>query len=189
MTRSIPLRRALAALALATTCGLSHATLSFGWSLLEWQPVLGPTDTLVLRAQLVNEPSSTENLLGSRFLARVAEDIEDVYAFSEAVPSLAEQFKDLDLEPGEGVDFVFGLYVPKAGSVAPGSYWGSGLSLSFSEAGGRERSWTPDRTLIVTVDDRGIPGGTVPEPAGLALLALAAAATVRRFKPSSRPCR
>ena len=184
-------RRALAALALATTCGLSHATLSFGWSLLDWEPVLGPTDTLALRATLFNSPASDEHLLGSRFLGRWAENVDDVYDFAEALPALAEQLKNVDLEPGEGVEFVFGRFVPRGGSVVPGRYLGGGMALSFSDANGREVSWAPDRDLLITVEDRVPPGGTVPEPSAPALLALAlaAAVAVRRFRPSSRPCR
>ena len=189
-TLTLP-RRALAALALATTCSLSHATLSFGWSLLDWEPVLGTTDTLELRATLFNSRVSDELLLGSRFLGRWAEGAEDAYDFAEALPALAEQLRNLSLEPGEGFEFTFGRFVPRGGSVAPGRYLGGGMALSFSDANGREVSWSPDRDLLITVQDRVPPGGTVPEPAAPALLALAlaAAAAVRRFSPSSRPCR
>lgn len=182
------LRRALVGGALAAFCGLSQATLSFSWSLLDWQPRVGRDEAVQLRAHLVNNASSTEALLGSRLLERYAEGIEDAYDFAEATTPLAEQWRGLRLAPGEGADFVFGQLRPIGGSLAPGRYGGGSFALDFADDAGRRVSWSPDRSLVVEVQDRSGGGGgsgggqTVPEPpmAALLLLAWGAAWQARR---------
>lgn len=168
------LRACLAGLATMGTCGLAQATLSFGWDLDTWEPVVRPDQPVVLHAHLYNTAVSDEPLRGSQLLAAFGEGIEDVYDFADALPSLADQLRDLVLAPGEGVRFVFGRLLPQDGRVEPGAYAGGGFALSFADANGREVSWSPDRSLRVTVRDA--EGGAVPEPAPLALLGLAAAA-------------
>lgn len=182
------LRRALIGGALAAFCGLSQATLSFSWSLLDWHPRVARDEAVQLRAHLFNNASSSEVLLGSRLLERYAEGIEHAYDFAEAAPGLAEQLRTLQLAPGEGIEFVFGQLLPIGGALAPGRYGGGSFALDFADASGRAVSWSPDRSLVVEVQDRSGGGGggghTVPEPSVPALLLLAGAgAWLARRRP------
>lgn len=175
--RTLPgLRRALIGGALAAFCGLSQATLSFSWSLLDWHPSVGRDEAVQLRARIINDGMSTEPLLGGRLLERYAEGIDDAYDFADALPSLAEQLQGLQLDPGKGADIVFGRLLPMGGVLAPGRYGGGSFALDFADASGHRVSWAPDRSLVVEVQDRGGGGGhTVPEPSVPALLLLAGA--------------
>lgn len=179
--------RSLLAAALALACSVGHAHLSFSWDLDDWNPVLGPRDTLLLRAQLFNDPTSTEVLRGDRLLAALGSDVDGIYTFMDAPTPLADQLRHVVLAPGQGMDLVFGRLVPLGGQAEPGRYMAEGgFSMAFADDNGREVGWTPDHSLVVTVRDGG--GNPVPEPAPLALLAVAALAAWR-FRPSSPRCR
>jgi hypothetical protein len=172
---SFPLRhgrRLLLACTLAACSQAGHAALSFSWSLIDWEPVVAPTDTLVLRGQLFNDHHSTELLFGNRLLERSANAVADVYLFEDALPTLAEQLQGLALNPGEGIDFVFGRLRPAGGSAATGFHLAGGFSLAFADQSGKAVWHTPDRDLWITVQQPG-PGGNVPVP-GVPMLLLAA---------------
>lgn len=165
-------RRLALACALAACSQASQAALSFSWSLIDWEPVVAPTDTLVLRGHLFNDHHSTEALFGDRLLERSASGVGDAYVFDEALPALAEQLQGLALNPGEGIDFVLGRLRPQGGAAEPGLHGAGGFTLSFADSAGQAVSWTPDRDLWITVQQPG-PGGNVPVP-GVPLLLLAA---------------
>lgn len=173
-----PVWRRWALAALAATSTASHAELQMSWDLHSWSLEASPSETLQLHAHIHNSPASTEHLLGSRFVAAYGEGLEGLYDFAPATPSLAEQFAQLDLAPGESLDFIFGVLVPINGRVEPGVYGGGGYSLNFRDAQGAEVSWQPEASLLVRVVDRGTPDDPqhVPEPATAALAALGLAA-------------
>lgn len=178
MNRKTLMRQALVGAALAACSSLSLASLSFSWTLLDWNPTVNSTESVLLRAQLYNDPNSSETLRGSRLLSHGGEGVEDVYRFADTLPGLATQLQALELDPGEGFAFVLGHLVPVNGSVAPGRYFSGSFEMSFLDDGGATVSWSPDPTLVVNVqqgDDNG-GGQTVPEPATPALLLMAAGA-------------
>lgn len=162
------LRTMLGALLLAAASGASHAGVGLIWDLSQWSYTLTPSQTLELHASIYNEASATEHLLGSRFLAAAGEGIEFAYDFLAPDVSLATQFAAMDLAPGQGMDFVFGRLAPVGGWVAPGEYQGGGFALAFRDESGAEVSWSPDRTLRLTVVED-TPGQALPEPVSLAL--------------------
>lgn len=163
------LRAGLGALLLAALGSASHAGVSLSWDLSQWNYTLTPDQTLVLQATVYNEASATEHLLGSRFVGAFGEGIEFAYDFLAPEVPLAQQFAAMDLAPGESMSFVFGRLVPIGGQVALGDYQGGGLSLAFRDASGAEVSWTPERSLQISVVAGESPGQTLPEPATLAL--------------------
>lgn len=184
------LRSLLGALLIAAS-GASQAGVGLAWDMSSWHLDATPGQTLELRATVYNEASATEHLLGSRFVAAYGEGIEDAYDFLGPLVSVAEQFALMDLAPGQSMDFVFGRFAPVGGSIAPGDYMGGGFALTFRDANGAEVSWTPERTLSVTVTE-GAPSQNLPEPASLALatsclgaLALQRRRAVRGRSPQS----
>lgn len=174
MTHLSLMRRAFVCAALAAASGLSHASLSFSWSLLDWNPVVTGNEAVKLHAQIYNDASSSEKLLGSRLLQRSADGIADAYAFADALPGLNEQLQNMVLDPGQGFDFLFGLLLPINGPLPPGSYYGGGFALSFADDAGGVVSWSPDRNLLIEVREG--EGQPLPEPATPALMLLAAGA-------------
>ena len=160
------LRQALACAALATWSGVCQASLSFSWTLLDWNPTVTSTESVLLRAQIYNNPFSSETLRGNRLLSHGGEGIEDAYSFADTLPSLATQLQALELDPGEGFAFVLGQLLPVHGSVAPGRYFSGGFEMSFLDDAGTTWSWSPDRTLVINVREADGNGGghTVPEP-------------------------
>ncbi|MEO3690989.1 PEP-CTERM sorting domain-containing protein [Roseateles paludis] len=176
--------------ALAAASSASHAELDMSWDMHSWSLEGTPSETLQLHAHIHNSPTSTERLLGTRFVSFYGEGLEGLYNFAPSTPSLVEQFAQLDLAPGESMDFIFGLLVPINGHVEPGVYGGGGYSLNFRDAEGAEVSWQPEASLAIRVVDRGTPDDPqhVPEPttAALAALGLAAAGWGRRQPKGAR---
>jgi hypothetical protein len=76
----------------------------------------------------------------------------------------------VDLAPGESLDFIFGIFVPITTPVSAGAWLGDSMSMSVFDAAGALQSWTPDRTLTITVQDDPSQPGELPEPASLALV-------------------
>lgn len=178
MTLMTRLRPALAAAVLATVVPASQAAFSFSWSLDDWEPELAVGATLVLKATLFNDFSSTEPLLGARLLSQFGEGIGDDFIFRTPLPTLAAQLEHVELDPGESFSFVFGSLEQKPGGAAPGEYYGGGFTLAFTDIAGREHFYTPDRSLRVTVNE-GDPT-EIPEPPVPALIAAALAALAWR---------
>jgi MYXO-CTERM domain-containing protein len=176
--------------ALAAASSASHAELDMSWDMHSWSLEGTPSETLQLHAHIHNSPTSTERLLGTRFVSFYGEGLEGLYNFAPSTPSLVEQFAQLDLAPGESMDFIFGLLVPINGHVEPGVYGGGGYSLNFRDSEGAEVSWQPEASLAIRVVDRGTPDDPqhVPEPttAALAALGLAAAGWGRRQPEGAR---
>lgn len=79
----------------------SQAALSVSWTLHDWNPVVQPNESVVLRATLFNDPFSSETLRVDRLLGRVAEDIEGAYTQTESLAALAAQLQGMALAPGE----------------------------------------------------------------------------------------
>lgn len=188
--RSGPARRLRAVLGavLLVATGASQAGVALTWDLAAWRYDATPGQTLELRANVYNEASATEHLLGSRFLAAYGEGIEGVYDFVAPLVSVADQFALLDLAPGQGMSFVLGRLAPVGGRVATGRYAGGGFSLAFLDARGAEVSWMPENTISITVTE-GSTGQPLPEPASLALTGacLGALALQRRRAKAAPP--
>lgn len=179
-----------AAAVLAAASNASHAELDMSWDMHRWSLEATPGETLRLTARIHNSAVSNEHLLGARFVGFYGEGLEGLYDFAPSTPSLAEQFAQLDLAPGESMDFIFGLLVPINGHVEPGVYGGGSYSLSFRDSEGADVSWQPEASLAIRVADRSTPDDPqhVPEPttAALAALGLAAAGWGRRQRKGAR---
>lgn len=187
LARRLGASLALGCLLAAT--GPAQASLVWSWDLLEWNPTVGPTDTISLNAVLVNEASSTEHITWASLQGFWVNHTGDgTYTYATPTVGLDVQFAGVDLAPGESFEFVFGRYLPSAAPVAEGQYWGDSFGIAMRDAAGKPSSWTPDHSYLITVAAQGDPGGSVPEPGVPSLLAaaLGALAFTRRQRRPGR---
>ncbi len=89
--------------------------------------VAQPNETIIINGTLTNILSSTENITTSFGGGFRSSFILSEYDFSEFdLPpdgkSLMEQFIGIDLAPSQSFRFVFGKFVPRDGTAAPGTY-------------------------------------------------------------------
>ncbi|MDQ8021571.1 MAG: PEP-CTERM sorting domain-containing protein [Moraxellaceae bacterium] len=148
----------------------ARAALYLEWGLDSYEHTVTQSQNILLTARLSNPVYSTEALLGNNILgAFMGPPVDLPYSFSFA--DILGQFADVVLNPGQSMNFLLGTYSPLGGSAPIDEYFGDGFTIAALNAAGQEVSWTPDRTLRITVlpDENG--GGTVPAPASLALLA------------------
>jgi hypothetical protein len=114
------------------------------------------------------------------------------FGFNLAAPSLV-QAKDLNVQPGDSQDFLFGTFTPSHGPVAPGTYRFY-RAILFVHVGGTDSSGTPAEkefnlfTTCATGDNTCafqrsvVAQAVVPEPSSLLLLipAIVGGALLRR---------
>lgn len=157
--------------ALMANIGSAHANLAWSWSFDNYHPVVGQYDNVVLHATLYNDPSSSEVLSQSSIINSFSSYVDDLpYQFVLDAGGFLEQFAGMFLNPGESFAFDFGSYVPIAAPIATGEYLAESFSLLVVDSLGHTSSWTPDRDLYITVEQRDI--GELPEPGTLGLLAV-----------------
>lgn len=169
--------------------GSAHASLTWSWAFGAAPAVVRPTDTVHISATITNDASSTEHLdfHGAQYSGQMS---LIWYRFDSGY---GEEMFDLDLAPGESLEFNFGTMTP-IGAVSPGVYgllrgtgttWFSdGISICGGAVSGPpycEGVFTqPLNDFLFTVSD------AVPEPGSVTLvlgaLGLMAATTRRRRK-------
>ena len=139
---------------------------------------VGATDTVELWATLSNDAGSTESLVGADLNTPAIYNgslIGSGNPYNWDASSVFDAIRPIILAPGESFNFLFGLLIPKGGSVEPGTYRSPGAWMNFNgvEYGGYEIN-----PVTITVE-----GVEVPAPAalGLLLLGLAGVTGIRRI--------
>lgn len=168
--------RALALGALLTPT--AWASLDWHWSFDQPAYTVGPSDSILVRATLYNEPTSTENLTGPAVSMLFAGDFQKTFDFTFGTPGsvFGMEFLRADLAPGDSLPFVFGLLTPVGGVAPAGTHLADPAFMALN--GG---NWTEAiNRLQVTI---------VPDPASPALgivggLAVAAISFARRRSPN-----
>lgn len=162
--------RRLAILALVWVLGLAplaaRAVVIWSWSFDQTEYVVGPSDSIIVHATLLNDPSSTEALQQIEGVsAFFTGDLQKTYGFTFGPTGdsseFSTQFFSVDLAPGETFSFVWGILTPIGGAVAPGIYAADPASLGLDLPGADLAQMEPTNTFRVRV---------VPEPPAVILL-------------------
>jgi len=173
----------LLSLILLATAGPANASLTWEWSINDWEPTVGQTDSIVLTASLYNYESSSEAITAASFVDATVNLNENIpYNFAFAEGGLAQQFSNLYLNPGELYTFTFGTFTPVE-SVDPGQYLLGSFAMELQDEQSNISSFSPDRDLWVTVEESNGPINDVPEPSSvfLLLIGLAGVWVARRW--------
>jgi hypothetical protein len=143
----------------------ARAAIIWSWSFDQTEYVVGPSDSIIVHATLLNDLSSTENLQIEGAGANFGGDLQKIYDFTFGPTGnsseFSTQFFGVDLAPGETSSFVWGILTP-IGAVAPGIYPADPaiLGLQLPSIGVVEME--PSNTFLVRV--------VVPEPPAVVLL-------------------
>jgi hypothetical protein len=168
---------AILALCFLVTVPLARAVTIWSWSFDQTEYVVGPTDTILIRATLFNDASSTGSIIsdaGGSFTG----DLQKTYTFTPAtsLPQYSEQFFFMNVPPGGSFPFVLGLLTP-IGGAAPIGYQATCCNqfpqvineahLNFQPSDGPATSEPPSNgfSLLVVGELQ-----EVPEPATLFLV-------------------
>jgi PEP-CTERM motif len=156
------------------TVPLARAVTIWSWSFDQTEYVVGPADTILLRATLFNDASSTGSIIsfaGGSFTG----DLQNTYTFTFAtsLPQYSQQFFLMDVPPGGSFPFVLGLLTP-IGGAAPIGYQAvccdqvtNEAHLFFEPSDGPPTSEPPSNGFSLLVVEG---AQEVPEPATLFLL-------------------
>jgi hypothetical protein len=144
--------------------GLSCAQPILTGTILNNGQVVSPTDSVTFDVQISNTgdaPFTLDWSIATGSFATPSGNYDN-YAF---LPAGYPGFSSSPLGPGDSFDFAFFTLIPNVGGAAIGSYVANNdFSMQFSDANGTtvdfgQANWT-------------VEGGSVPEPATLALLGL-----------------
>lgn len=118
----------------------AEANLVWDWSLDNTTLTVSPSDSIVIKATLFNDQSSTvvmENLnnpLVSSLLFIPGDFTPDKYKFYYGPPSdndYYQQFSGLQLHPGESFHFTIGYWLPENGTAPAGTYEMPSIAVRF----------------------------------------------------------
>jgi hypothetical protein len=159
--------KALAVATLLTTPSLARADLVWSWSFDQTQYTVSPSDSIVVRATLRNDPSSTADLGPIEGVNAIfAGDLQKTYNFTFGPTGNSTGFGidllGLDLAPGQSAPFVYGILTPIGGAAPPGVYPADPATLGLELSG---QVFLPEQSSTNTFTVR-----VVPEPPGLLLL-------------------
>jgi hypothetical protein len=139
----------------------AQATLNWHWDFDQSSYVVAPTDIIYLNATIVNDASSTVDLIHQSFMVFGIDPnySPTPYQFTFGrtnILDFLDQFNGMDLAPGQTLQIVWGRLTPNGGPVVPGTYEFGPSNLAF-EGGTTEYTG-------------GFEVQVVPEPASFLLL-------------------
>ena len=162
--------------------GEARATIIWGWGITDELGIIpidtfsvSPSDSITIHGRLFNGFLSDTNFTDSNLSIFTMSfgSLSGVYDFNFGDFS---EFTDLDLAPGEGINFVYGTLHPIGGTAPVGTYAGS---ASISSTGASPSS-------VANPFEVHVLSPVIPEPGSLTLVALGvlAAGFKRRRFPS-----
>ncbi len=97
---------------------------NWSWSFDRTEHSVRYDESVVLRATLFNEATSTGNLVVGNVGSIFSGDLQKAYDFQTGLPGLdlGQQLLGSTVAPGASLPFVFGVLSPIPGAVLPGSY-------------------------------------------------------------------
>jgi hypothetical protein len=140
----------------------AQGTLNWHWDFNQTLYSVNPIDVIYVHATIVNDPSSSTDLTHGSMMSWGIDPsysqppYQFVFGPSPGLHPFLDQFDNLDLAPGQSLQFVWGYLTPIGGSVAPDTYHFGPGSLSFDSSS--------------TEYSSGFDVHVVPEPASTSLL-------------------
>jgi hypothetical protein len=170
--------------ALMITPSTVRADIVWSWSFDQAAYVVGPSDSIIVRATLFNEPSSTEDLKQIQGVGAIfSGDLQKTYNFTFGPTGNSSEFSlqffGVDLAPGQSYPFIYGSLTPIGGAASPGIYPADPATIGLDLPGTASVQTNSLNTFSVQV---------VPEPSTMFLfgtgVACLTAGRLRRKKES-----